>query len=400
VLLWKLWKWWRARTRKRDEPVAPAESGARPTGNPLPKLFAASTKMMLRDRRTMILALLVPVLFAVIFGVQDFGAKQHAKLAIVSSSSPFSREVVGGLRHDDAFRVSTVATVAVGRKRLSDGKTEVVLVVPPKPAPLTAYYKPTGTNNDFALGSLQRFVDSLDLRLAGVTAPRVRLAERSVAAKDTNYYDFLLAGLIAMGVMNLSIIGTAVAVTRFREQQILKRILATPLRPVKFLLAQIGARLALSLVQAAVILAVGVVGFGAHVHGDPVWIFLFAALGNLVFINIGFAIAGRAKNVDAAQSLSQLITLPMLFLSGVFFTTGGALGQAVRVLPLTPLVNGMRKIMLDGDSITQCGTQLGLLAAWVAISFVLARRSFRFGESAPLRERARRLGLGFAADEV
>ena len=98
-----------------------------------------------------------------------------------------------------------------------------------------------------------------------------------------------------------------------------------------------------------------------------------------MFINIGFAIAGRAKNVDSAQSMAQLVTLPMLFLSGVFFETGGTVGEVVRVLPLTPLVNGMRKVALDGDSITQCGQQLGLLALWVAISFALARRSFSFG---------------------
>ena len=72
-------------------------------------------------------------------------------------------------------------------------------------------------------------------------------------------------------------------------------------------------------------------------------------------------------------------SLPMLFLSGVFFETGGTVGEVVRVLPLTPLVNGMRKVALDGDSITQCGQQLGLLALWVAISFALARRSFSFG---------------------
>jgi ABC-2 type transport system permease protein len=352
----------------------------RPTGNPLPKLLLASVKMMLRDRRTVILSLVVPVVLAVIFGAQDFGGKQHAKVSVVAPDSVYARRVVAGLVRDPVFRVKEVSSLAAGRKRLDDGDTDVVLVVPSVVrAPLTVYYKPTATNNDFTLGSLQRFVDALNLRLAGVKSPPVRLAQRSIEAKDTNYYDFLLPGLIAMGVMNLSIIGVAIGVTRYREQKILKRILATPLRPAKFLLAQVGARLAFALVQAAVILLVGVVGFGAHVHGDAAWIFLFAALGNLVFINIGFAIAGRAKNVDSAQSMAQLVTLPMLFLSGVFFETGGTVGQIVRVLPLTPLVNGMRKIALDGDSITQCGQQLGLLALWVAISFALARRSFSFG---------------------
>src|SRR5262249_19720403 len=149
---------------------------------------------------------------------------------------------------------------------------------------------PGTTNQDFALGSIQRFVDAANLRLSGAR-PEIDLVTTSIEANDTNYYDFLLPGLIAWSVFNLSVIGIAVAVARFREQQILKRILATPLQPGLFLLAMVASRLVLSVVQAGVILVVAVGGFGAHVHGDPFWIFFYVALGNLVFLNIGFAIA-------------------------------------------------------------------------------------------------------------
>ncbi len=347
----------------------------------------------------MIFSFVVPVIFAVVFGRQHFGSAKHVELIVVPpAQSQFGRQVVAGLGRDRVFRVSERSDLDSAKKRLRDGKTDAVLAVPARPSlGLTAYFEPNNSNNDVTEGNLQRFTDAMNLRLAGVTAPQVRLTSRAVEKKDSNYYDFLLPGLIAMGVMNLSIIGIAVAVTRFREQQILKRILATPLAPGKFLLAQIGSRLLLSLVQAAIILLVAVGAFSAHVHGNLVWLFLFVALGNIVFLNVGFAIAGRAKTTDSAQALAQLISLPMLFLSGVFFPTSGTLGQIVRALPLSPLVSGLRKISLDGDSITKTWPQLGLLAAWLVISLALARTSFRFDEGSRL-PRASRPRVAAAAE--
>lgn len=370
-------------------------SGTQPTGRPLPKLFVASLKMLVRDRRTVIWSLAVPVIFAVIFGVQDFTGPQHVGVIEVrrAHATAFELQVAAGLQRDSVLRVAVVQDLAAAQKKLRDGKTDVVVALPSaRGGSLVAYYKPGSTNESFALGSIERFVDSADLRLAGVSSPPLRIAERALAAKDTSYYDYLLPGLVAMAVMNLSVIGVAIGVTRFREQQILKRILATPLRPGLFLLAQIGSRLLLSLAQAAIILTVGV-AFGAHIHGDPFWLFVFVMLGNIVFLNIGFAVAGRARTTDAAQALAQLVTLPMLFLSGVFFPATGALGQIVRLLPLSPLVTGLRKILQDGDSITQCLPQLGALAAWVVISFLLARRSFRFDDAGGRSGEPRRLAL-------
>ena len=174
-----------------------------------------------------------------------------------------------------------------------------------------------------------------------------------------------------------------IAITRFREQQILKRILATPLRPVRFLAAQVGARLVLSVVQAAVILAVGMLLFHGHVYGNMLWIFVLVVFANLAFLNIGFAIAGRAPNPDAAQGMGQAGAIPMMFLSGVFFpldTLPSVIHSIVRFLPLTPLLDALRKVAIDGASITGLGSQLGQLAIWVVITFLIASRSFRFAQ--------------------
>jgi ABC-2 type transport system permease protein len=164
----------------------------------------------------------------------------------------------------------------------------------------------------------------------------------------------------------------------------LKRILATPLRPVRFLSAQVLARLVLALAQAALILAVGVFLFNGHIYGNVAWLFVLAAIANVIFLNFGFAVAGRASNPDAAAGLAQAIALPMMFLSGTFFPTDTLpeiVQKVVQYLPLTPLIDAMRIVAIDGKSLTAAGPELALLAGWVLVSFALAASLFRFSEA-------------------
>jgi ABC-2 type transport system permease protein len=360
------------------------------------KLFFASVKMLYRDRQSLFWALMFPIIFTVVFGLFDFSQAPEVRIAIVAGErSPVSEALASGLSDVDSFEVNRPADLATARQDLTDGEVDVVLSVPPiavteepgsppvvSPTAVTVYYNESNfDSNQFALGVIERIVDRLNLRMAGVTSPPLSVEATGVAARSVEYYDFLLPGLVAMGVMNFSITGMAIAVARYREQRILKRILATPLRPFKFLSAQVLARLLLALVQAALIVAVGVFLFGANIYGNVVWIFILATVANVIFLNIGFAVAGRARNPDSAQGIASAVALPMMFLSGVFFPTDTlpqVMQAIVKYLPLTPLIEALRKVSLEGLSIVDTGPQLLLLAVWGVVSFALAAMNFRF----------------------
>lgn len=355
------------------------------------KLFGASLKMLYRDKQALFWALAFPVIFVVTFGLFDFNQAPTVRIDVVGEqASPVYRALVGGLKQVGTFEVHEKASLPSARDELADGDVDVVLAVPAaatpsSPTSLDVLYN--GSNfdtNQFALTTIQRIVDGMNLQAAGVTRPPIAVESKAVEAKTVRYYDFLLPGLVAMGVMNFSITGMAVAIARFREQRILKRILATPLPPVKFLSAQVMARLVLALVQAALILAVGVYLFDGHVYGNVVWLFVLATVANLIFLNLGFAVAGRVGNPDAAQGVASAIALPMMFLSGTFFPTDTLpkiMQTVVHYLPLTPLIEAMRTVAIDGRSITAAGSQLALLGGWVLVSFVLAAGMFRFAEA-------------------
>ncbi len=205
-----------------------------------------------------------------------------------------------------------------------------------------------------------------------------------------NYFDFVLPGLLAMGLMNFALVGIAAAVARYREMRILKRITATPLRPANFIAGQVGAYLLIAMGQTLVMLSAGVL-LGAQVNGNWLFILVLAAMGNMIFLSAGFAVAGRAGSVDAATNLAGLLTIPLMFLTGLFFpveTMPTAMQNVVEWLPMTPLVEGMRRISLEGASLTDLGSQIAMLGAWVAVTFALARASFRFGERKVVSARA------------
>ena len=360
------------------------------------KLLSSSLKMLYRDKQSLFWAMAFPVIFAVVFGLFDFDDAPELDFTVVArESSPVSQALVEQLEKVESFTVKKSTDFDAARRSLTDGETDIVVAVPEvnssttrgrraSSTPLEVLYN--GNNAQEAqvgLDAVGRVVEQMNLRLAGVSSPPMPMKARPISGKTVDYYDFLLPGLVAMGVMNFSIIGMAVAVTRYREQRILKRILATPLAPVKFLSAQVGARLALSLVQAALILAVGVFLFGGRVYGNVAWLFVLTFVANLIFLNIGFAIAGRSPNSDAAQGTANAVALPMMFLSGVFFPTDtlpNIMQTIVKFLPLTPLIDALRTISIDGDSITQTGPELALLGAWVVVSFIIAGRLFRFSE--------------------
>jgi len=146
-----------------------------------------------------------------------------------------------------------------------------------------------------------------------------------------------------------------------------------------FVIAQVGAFLVISVLQTGVILGTGVLA-GAHLPGNFVWAVPITLLGNIVFLNLGIVVAAASKTVAAASGMANAITLPMMFLSGVFFPTDQLppfVEKLVQFLPLTPLLNALRTVLLDNESILHTGGDLALIGAWAVAMVLLASRLFK-----------------------
>lgn len=352
----------------------------------MPKLLGASVRMLVRDRQGLFWALAFPLIFTVVFSLFDVDAGPQADLVVVGDEGQVTVALRQGLGHVDGFTLEEdVVDPAAARAALERGEVDAVLQVQDggggSGAVTVLYDEAAVSTNQVVLPVIRQIVDGLNLRLAGVDPP-VTVTTRGVAARDVGYYDWALPGFVGMGIMTFAILGVATAMTQWRQQRIFRRVLATPLPPSRFVAAQLVARLGLTAVQVAIILAVGL-ALGARVYGSLPLLLLVGVLGNVIFLNLGFAVAGRAATVESASGLGNAVALPMMFLSGVFFpidTLPGLLQAVVRWLPLTPLVDALRAIALEAQGLTDLGPELALLAGWVVASFLLARRLFSFAD--------------------
>lgn len=203
-----------------------------------------------------------------------------------------------------------------------------------------------------------------------------------VDSNSLSYFDFLLPGFVGMGVMMYSIIGIASTIAVYRERKILKRLLATPLHVSSFFMALVVAYLVLSLVQATVILGAGILIFDGVVSGNFFYIGLLVVLSNIIFLNLGFIVGAYARTAAAASGVGNVITMPMMFLSGLFFPLDllpAVVADGVQFLPLSPMIEAMRGVTLESVGILGFAKELGILAGWVFVSTAVAVRLFRFG---------------------
>jgi ABC-2 type transport system permease protein len=203
----------------------------------------------------------------------------------------------------------------------------------------------------------------------------------SLDIRQVSYFDRVLLGLVGMGIMTHSIIAIAVKISNYRNLSILKRMLVTPLAIWKFFASEIVAHLVLALLQAAIILAVGVFIFGATIHGNVFYLVPIILLGSLIFLNLGFIMSAWTKTPSAASGMGNAVALPMMFFAGTFFPIAilpSILPYVAEALPLTPMITGMREVAIGSASLWEVWPQLAALGGWVAATSLLAIKVFRF----------------------
>ena len=212
-------------------------------------------------------------------------------------------------------------------------------------------------------------------------APWEAVRTEVIDTPAVDYFDSVLLGLLCVGIMTNSIISIAVRISTYRNQAILKRLLAAPLPVWKFFAGEILAHLLLALVQAGIILSVGVFVFGGSLHGGLGETLLITLLGTLVFLNIGFILSAWANSPAAASGMGNAIALPMMFFAGAFFSTGALpwlLPYAALALPLTPMLAALREVALNGAALWETWPLLAALGGWALATGLAAIRLFRF----------------------
>jgi ABC-type multidrug transport system permease subunit len=223
-------------------------------------------------------------------------------------------------------------------------------------------------------------VDDVLKRAAGRSDPW-KAREDAVAIPGSRYVDWLIPGIVALGIMNNSMWSIGFMTVQMRLRKLLKRLAASPMRKWEFLLAQVLARLLFLGPEVAVPLVFGAFAFGMPVRGSIVAIALVALLGALAFGSIGLLVGSRVRTLEAISGLMNLMMVPMWVLSGVFFSSANfpeLVRPFIRVLPLTALVDALRGVVLEGATLGGIRVEMATLAAWTIVPFSIGLRIFKW----------------------
>jgi ABC-2 type transport system permease protein len=193
--------------------------------------------------------------------------------------------------------------------------------------------------------------------------------------------DILIPGIAGMSVMTTTFTALAFNVTFLREQGILKRIRGTPLPPVAYFGGLIGNAVSNAVVQVGLVIAIGNVLYGVPWPHNWLELVVFVVLGVVAFSALGIAMAHLIPNFDSAAAYVNAVFLPMIFISGTFYSTThlpAVLDGIARILPLRHVIDGLRASLVRGSGLTHNLEGVVVLSAWCVGGIFLAVRYFRW----------------------
>lgn len=355
-------------------------------------LTIAQLKMYLRDRQAVFFALFFPLLFMLALGfmVNDTDV-EPIDIGVVSPATDSAAMLTDALMSQSLLTVHAESE-SDARAALKDGDRRLVIIIPDtytgandgqtRLTILIDSGKPQEAQQ--ALAILNSTLGTVEYQLRG-QEPLFALSIEDVEARQSRYIDFLIPGLLALMVMQLSIAGSGFNIVEYKRKGILKRMFVTPLRPIQFIVSLIVSRLIIVLAQITVMLLVAKVIFAVNIVGSWALLYFFAVLGGVLFLGLGFVLGGIANTQNSVMTIGNLFIFPQMFLAGVFFALESLpawLQPVATLLPLSFVSNAMRQVANENAGLSDLGFDLIGISVWIIISVSLAVYFFRWGEDA------------------
>ncbi len=360
------------------------------------KIFRYDVKMTLRQREALFWLFLFPVLLMVILGFV-FGSSGEVKLKVgivdldnTPLTQGFVNELMSNPESKDSLVVETGGE-AEERAAIKDGDRNAIVIIPEgftekimageQVEVTTIINQSEMSTAQITSAVLNRIMDQFGQGMSG--SPQLITVNEEAAqdVKDFEYIDFMVPGILAMVLMFGGLAGYSLEIASYREKGILRRIKVSPLSLGVYLSSGILSVLIFTLLQTALLIAIGVFAFNLNISGNYFYIFVMVVIGALSFLALGFLIASLTKNMRSAATASQAIAMPMMFLSGIFFSVEWVptpLKVIARCLPLYYLGDALRQVMIDSASLLDVWVDILVLVAMGTIAFMASIKFFRW----------------------
>ena len=347
-------------------------------------------QIFLRNKQYIVFSLILPLLILAIVGLND-GDNDPIEIGIVNNSkSNLSQQFVDQLTSNNLFNIIQGSEETL-RNELVNGDLMIVLIIP------SAMDDKVKSSNIKLLvdKSQAQFIQtiepilnqsllSIEREITG-RASMFNLVIEDVKSRTLSYIDFLLPGIMAFMLMNLSIAGSGFNVVEFRRRGILKRLFVTPIKPIDFVLAIVIARMVIVLGQLSIIFGFALAILDANIVGSVVSLYFVIMLSVLMFLTLGFSIGSLAKTQESVGVLATIFIYPQLVLSGIFFpieTLPEYIHTFAELLPLSLVADAMRSIANDGLELIDIYANFIGIGIWIVIGMLISTKLFVWKEVA------------------
>ena len=347
----------------------------------------------LRNRTGMFFALIFPIILIVIFGAIFAGGSSGPVTVYMQNqdgSNPTTNTFINALNSTGTVQLISVDNSINFSQYLVSHSYNEGIVIPNgfsqnylsgRLINLTVYNNPADTSSQIVIGTVNGVINIFNLKHAN--APIILGANyQTVKSQSYKYIDFLIPGLIGFSILTSPMFSMVNISAEYKKIKLFKQLSLTPLTKGEWLISKIIWYVILSIISFLLMIAFGVLLFGAQITLS-VWIIPFLLIGPLFFVALGMLVGTITKSQESAGVIGNIITFPMMFLSGTFFPVSSMppyLQTFAHVLPLYYLIDGLNAVMVF-DNYAQALTDIVVLCVLAAIVFTLAVKVFRWREN-------------------
>jgi len=359
--------------------------------------FKVFSRGYLRNKFGLFFGLIFPVILIVIFGAIFSGNSAGAISVYVQNqdTGPFpGGQNIGENFLDALNQTSTIRVITVDRSEnfsqyladhsASDGilipKNFTINYIMSQSLNITVYGNPTSSTSGIVSGTVSGVTNYFNLqRFNGTTI--IGIASATINTQQTKYVDFLIPGLIGFSILTSPMFSLVNISSEYKKTKLFKQLSLTPLTKIEWLTSKMLWYIVLTIAGFLLMAGVGIFAFGAHVTLN-VWLIPFLVLGPMLFAALGMLVGTVTKNPETAGVIGNIVTFPMMFLSGTFFPISSMpsyLQSFAHVLPLFYIIEGLNNVMVYSN-FNGALLDIAVVAVITLIIFVLAVKLFKWRE--------------------
>lgn len=351
----------------------------------------ASFKAIFSQPSALVFSFLFPIIFILIFGAFSDRPAEAYKVAISSTSDTTSTLYDSILQSPRLKIISYGGDTSKANTDLRKGNLTAILDIQPNKQDSTKQYKVNLVSSEAGGGSVFSLIRTLDYQALKIELNDVHKPQREysfipqiVPGKKYRQIDFILPGQLGFSILFATMFGISFVFFNLREQLVLKRFYASPVKKINILIGIGASRLVFQLINVVVLILFGRLFMNfTLINGALTFFEMIVLTIYMLFLlmGVGLIFSSIAKTDTSIPLLINLFGFPQMLLSGTFFPISVFpqwLQNLCQALPLTQFNNAMRKISFEGLHLYDCWKEIGILGIWMIVIYFITSKVMRW----------------------